>query len=101
MQAVVDEQGRIEIPRELRDRMHLSAGAVVNLEARDVEIVITSEQPQAESANEEGQLVWENGLLVFSRPNAGVMTVDDVNRVIDSIRQERYDRFMNPEVEGS
>ena len=92
MQTMIDEHGRLEIPRELRDRFHLSAGAVVNVEPIEDGLQITAVS-QSAPATTEGKLIWDNGLLVYHRPGATI-TVQDVNEALELGRQERFNRII-------
>ena len=92
MRAIIDEQGRLEIPLELRERLHLTAGVLVDVEPNEDGLQITPTSSKIPDDSGEGALEWDNGLLVFRGP--GVLTVEDVNDAIEAGRQERFDRIV-------
>jgi AbrB family looped-hinge helix DNA binding protein len=94
MQAVIDEQGRVEIPFELREKLHLVAGTVVNLEAVDDRLEISPNWTARDV-----KLVREGSMLVIS--TADPISVEDVNRALEMGRQERMNRIMGVETTGS
>ncbi len=59
MEATLDQLGRIELPRELRDDLGLSAGTVLTIEERSGGILL---KPVASRAG----LVRKEGVLVFA-----------------------------------
>jgi bifunctional DNA-binding transcriptional regulator/antitoxin component of YhaV-PrlF toxin-antitoxin module len=87
MQATIDEQGRVEIPRALRDRLRLTPGAVVDFEPVESGFTVT---PVANGGNLQvgaATLLREGSLLVLG--GLGPVTLDEVNQAIDAGRNER------------
>jgi AbrB family looped-hinge helix DNA binding protein len=95
MQAVIDDQGRVEIPLELRDRLHLTAGVIVEFQTVDQGLQIKPASFSPSKNATEAKLVWEDGLLVIHTPD--VITIEDVNNALELGRQERMDRIMGIE----
>jgi AbrB family looped-hinge helix DNA binding protein len=58
METTLDDFGRIEIPKQMRDDLGLSPGSVLKIEKRNEEIVL---KPVTESS----PLILMNGVLVF------------------------------------
>jgi AbrB family looped-hinge helix DNA binding protein len=81
MDLVVDKLGRVVIPKPLRDRLGLQAGAHLEITERDGTLVL---KPSAECS---ARLEMRNGLLVHtgSKP-AGDM---DIGRLLARLRDER------------
>lgn len=59
MEATLDELGRIVIPQQVREDLGLSPGAVLRIEERDREIVLSP-------VSDGDALVRKNGVLVFT-----------------------------------
>jgi AbrB family looped-hinge helix DNA binding protein len=80
--ASVDKAGRLVIPKKIREKMHLEAGVVVEIETTGdhLEIRITE--------NQDYKLVEKDGLLVID----GGPAVDAV-AAIKADRQARIERF--------
>lgn len=80
--ASVDKAGRLVIPKKIREKMHLDAGVVVEIETAGdhLEIRITE--------NQDYKLVEKGGLLVID----GSPPMDIV-AAIKADRQARIDRF--------
>jgi AbrB family looped-hinge helix DNA binding protein len=76
MEATLDDLGRIALPKQLREGLGLTAGAVLRIEERASQIVLT---PVFED-----HLVVEDGVLVFT----GVLD-GDPELVIQQDREER------------
>ena len=98
MQAIIDEQGRVEIPRVLRDRLHLTPGAVVDLEPVDNGFTVTPVvNSRAGLQVGAATLVREGSLLVIC--GLGPVSLDDVNGAIDAGRNERLSQITNDTIE--
>jgi AbrB family looped-hinge helix DNA binding protein len=89
MQAVIDEQGRVTIPLELREKLHLIAGALVNVEAVKDRLEISPISHETGWSARDVKLVREGSVLVIS--TADPISVEDVNRALEMGRQERMD----------
>jgi hypothetical protein len=90
--AVIDEQGRLEIPVELREQLHMKAGAVVNFKPVEQGLQITTTPLLGAADTGAAKLEWDNGLLVDRR--TGVLPFEDVNQTIEAGRQEHFDRIL-------
>jgi len=78
MKTKMDENGKVEIPREVVDRLGLKAGSVFEIDATDFEITLKrAELPEGLEYNEHGVLV-----------HTGVPT-GDLTRVVEQDREER------------
>jgi len=92
IQAVIDEQGRLEIPVELREQLHMKAGPVVNLKPVEQALQLTTTLLLGAADTGAAKLEWDNGLLVDRR--TGVLTLKDVNQTIEAGRREHFDRIV-------
>jgi AbrB family looped-hinge helix DNA binding protein len=77
----LDKAGRVVIPKKLRDKLHMSAGDSFQLESTDEKIVLKPVREEATMLKKDGMWVIKTG-----KP----LTVDDVNAVIESVREERH-----------
>lgn len=79
MKVTLDEHGRISVPKSLRKKLGLKAGATLTLEVEDEQLLLrpTSERDVLEE---------REGLLVST---AEVDQEVDVQTVIDDVRAER------------
>jgi hypothetical protein len=97
MQTTIDDQGKIEIPRTLRDRLHLVPGAVVDLEPAgggfNVTPALNGAGPDASAV----KLLREGTLLVLGGREPA--SLDDVNRALDAGRSERLYRIVDDNIE--
>lgn len=81
MKATIDKFGRIVIPKQLREKFGLAPGSTVHIEEEAMQIVLRS-------ADNDGLLVKEGGVLVFQGKAAG-----DVDNAIEAVRNERLDKL--------
>jgi AbrB family looped-hinge helix DNA binding protein len=77
----LDKAGRVVIPKKLRDKLHMSAGDSFQVESTDEKIVLKPVREEATMLKKDGMWVIKTG-----KP----LTVDDVNAVIESVREERH-----------
>jgi AbrB family looped-hinge helix DNA binding protein len=77
MEATLDKFGRIVIPKQVRDDLGLSPGAVLRVEEAGEGIVLKPVPGQS-------SLIVEDGVLVFTGEVAG-----DLERVVQWDREER------------
>lgn len=77
MEAVLDKFGRIVIPKQVRDDLGLSPGAILRVEEAEEGIVLKPVPGHS-------PLVVEDGVLVFTGEVAG-----DLERVVQRDREER------------
>jgi AbrB family looped-hinge helix DNA binding protein len=77
---ILDEAGRVVIPQELRDALHLGAGDTLELESEDGRIILRPVHPTGAMAQEEGVWVFRTG-----KPLAASVA----DETLDRIRQER------------
>jgi hypothetical protein len=92
IQAVIDEQGRLEIPVELREQLHMKAGSVVNLKPFEQGLQLTTTPLLGAADTGAAKLEWDSGLLVYRK--TGVLTAEGVNQTIEAGRRERFDRIV-------
>jgi AbrB family looped-hinge helix DNA binding protein len=76
----LDEAGRVVIPQELRDALHLGAGDTLELESDGGRIILRPVQPT-------GAMAQEHGVWVFRTGKWLAASVAD--ETLDCIRQER------------
>jgi AbrB family looped-hinge helix DNA binding protein len=91
MQATIDEQGRVQIPRELRDRLHLSPGDRVDLTLNDNALNLTPISTGAASTQRDVKLVHDGTLVLLA--GSAPLTLDDANRALEAGRDERLLRI--------
>lgn len=83
MTVTMDSAGRLVIPKKIRDEAEIEPGMPLDLEVHNGEITI---KPQAGGVT----LVRKGRWLVAQRNRPGPpLTNEDVNRIIDKIRNER------------
>jgi len=87
MQAIIDDQGRVEIPRELRDRLHLTPGDVVDLKLTDNGLNVTPAANGADTHRGKAKLLRDGTLLLLA--GSEPLTLDDAIRALESSRAER------------
>jgi AbrB family looped-hinge helix DNA binding protein len=85
---VIDKVGRIVIPKPLRMKLGLSAGDTVMVEADGGELVIRQE------AKENGLIRRGKRLFRPRDPKAGALDLEDVNRIIDAMRDVQTRRAL-------
>ena len=76
----LDKAGRVVIPKPLRDELHLSSGDSLEIESHGDEFILRPVREEATMFKEDGMWVIRTG-----KP----LTVEDVNAVIESGREER------------
>jgi AbrB family looped-hinge helix DNA binding protein len=76
----LDEAGRVVIPQELRDALHLGAGDTLELESEGERIILRP-------VHSTGTMVQERGVWVFHTGRRLAAGVTD--ETLDRIRQER------------
>ena len=77
---ILDEAGRVVIPQELRDALHLDAGNTLELESDGGQIILRPMHPT-------GTMVQEHGVWVFRTGKRLAASVAD--ETLDRLRQER------------
>lgn len=80
MRLIIDEAGRVVIPKPVRDEMHLNPGDLVEMENSGREITLRPVQTTGTLTQREGVWVLHAGQE---------LSADDVNQVVDSLREER------------
>jgi AbrB family looped-hinge helix DNA binding protein len=98
MQAVIDDQGRVEIPRALRDRLHLTPGVLVDLEPVENGLNLTPVANSADRLSGAPKLMREGSLLVLC--GSAPLNLEDVNRAIDVGRSERLGHITGEDIES-
>ena len=82
MRTTIDRTGRLVVPKALRDRLGLNAGAGVELTERGAELVITPVGPEIVLEQREGRRVF-----VTTQDETPGLTDDDVRRMVEESRQ--------------
>ena len=80
MRTTIDAGGRVVIPKALRDRFHLTAGAEVELTENASGLLIAPVRGEV-------RLVERNGALVAETPEGFVVTNDDLLAIRDALRR--------------
>ena len=86
----IDKAGRLVVPKNLRDALHLTPGTRLKVERCGDNLILTPSSDRA-------QLVIENGApLIFpaDRSNAPVLTNEMVTDLIAQGRQDRERQFL-------
>jgi AbrB family looped-hinge helix DNA binding protein len=81
----LDKAGRVVIPKKLRDELHMAPGDAFELESTDEKIVLKPVREEATMFKKDGMWVIKTG-----KP----LTVEDVNAVIESVREERHRQIL-------
>ena len=76
----IDDQGRIVLPQDLREELHLAAGDTLEMQSSGMEISLRP-------AHEGVRLVYEQGIPVFY--SGAPLSPTIVEDIIDQIREER------------
>ncbi len=82
----IDESGRIEIPADVRDQLGLHPRETLQLEVSEGRIIL-------QLADRLPQTHREGTALVVETPPLG--TLEDVNRIIDGLRENRIQSQMS------
>jgi len=77
METIVDQFGRIVIPKKIQSALNLRAGTPILFEERNVGVLL-------KPVEEEPILIEKDGVLVFSGKVVG-----DIESCVDLLRQER------------
>lgn len=86
--ATIDNEGRMKIPRKVKERLNLQPGSKVSLVIEDgVTTLATTEVPLA-------KLVMKDGVLMVDFPQNAPISDDDVISAIKADRNDREDRIL-------
>jgi len=89
LRATIDKAGRVVIPKELRDALHLEAGDLIEVEGSGESITLRPARDETALVKREGVWVHRGG---------GSLSVEEVNEAIARTRGERERRlFGSPE----
>jgi len=78
----LDKAGRVVIPKKLRDKLHMSAGDAFELKNTDDQIVLKPIRDEAPT------MFKKDGMWVIKTGKP--LAIEDVNAVIESVREERH-----------
>lgn len=81
---IIDADGRVEIPREVREALSLAPGDPLEIESSGEEITLRPARPVPALQKELGLYVFRSGASV---------SADAAQRVIDRVREERADDY--------
>jgi AbrB family looped-hinge helix DNA binding protein len=85
----IDKAGRVVIPKKVRDTLRLAAGDTLALEFDGEQVVLKPVQAGATMRKKRGIWVFGGG--------GEKLTQEDVNRVLEEIREERDRRALGLE----
>jgi AbrB family looped-hinge helix DNA binding protein len=86
MKTTIDRAGRMVIPKKLRERAGIKAGAELDVRLNeDGALEIVPSRPK-------GEVVYENG-LAFWRTGREI-TAEEIDRAIEQVREERLDEIV-------
>lgn len=80
----IDKAGRLVVPKQMRDSLHLRAGELLEIEQHDDQIIL---RPHRRGAG----LVKKDGMWLITGGTEGVSTVD----LIDRHREERIQELID------
>jgi AbrB family looped-hinge helix DNA binding protein len=83
MRSTIDKAGRVVIPKELRDALHLEAGDLIEVETSGDSITLRA-------ARDDTPLVKREGVWIHR--GSGQLTAEEVNHAIAQSREERERR---------
>jgi len=84
----IDRAGRVVLPKPIRDRLRLEAGAALEIESFEDHIVLRPVREHATMRKELGVLVFDTGEPI---------TASEVRETLQKIRDERIDRVLGIE----
>jgi AbrB family looped-hinge helix DNA binding protein len=86
MKTTIDKAGRLVIPKRLRDRAGITAGAELDVRLNeDGALEIAPPRPK-------GELVYENGLPYWRTGRK--ITAEEIDQAIEQAREERLDEIV-------
>lgn len=83
LRSTLDKAGRVVIPKELRDALHLTAGDLIEVEGSGESITLRP-------ARDDTPLVKRDGVWVHR--GGGTLSIEEVNQAIGQSRGERASR---------
>ena len=86
--AIMDSDGRIKLPRKVKERLKLQPGSRVSLSIEDATARLNRAEPPL------AKVEMRNGCWVIVSPQAGFISDDDAVSVIQAGRDEREDRIL-------
>ena len=81
----LDKAGRVVIPKPLRDSLRMAPGDSFELKSTDDQIVLKPMREESTMFKKDGMWVIKTG-----KP----LTLEDVNAVIESVREERHRQIL-------
>jgi AbrB family looped-hinge helix DNA binding protein len=82
----IDKAGRLIVPKQMRDALHLKAGELLDIEQEDGQLVLRPHRPEAELVKKDGMWVIIGG--------TGELSAVDLVDLIDQDREERIQYLM-------
>lgn len=98
MRTVIDEQGRVEIPGVLRDRLHLTPGVVVDVEPNENGLSVTPVENAPNLPVNTPTLLREGSHLVIRGSES--LSLEEANRALEAGRDERINQIMGGKIES-
>lgn len=87
MKAAIDRAGRLVIPKAIREQAGFKPGMSLEVKYRDGRVEIEPVQRRI-------KLKRKGSFWVFSSPGMPTLTQEQVNETIESLREERLERFL-------
>lgn len=81
----IDKAGRLVVPKQMRDSLHLKAGDELEVEQDGDSLVLRHRISGPNMTREKGILVFDTG---------GQITVEMVNKTLNQVRGEREQRIL-------
>lgn len=90
--AQIDRAGRLVVPKAFRDALHLRPGDRLRVRTEGEALVLEPELIYAET-----RIADDGWPVLESRDAHAPMTLQDFNKVLDDVREERHRRIVGEE----